>query len=97
MIDARSARGASTVTGSIRGYDARKKISGRKTYGMVDTLGLPLAVVVVAANNSDNQGGVEVVKRARGKSPRLAKVWPDAGLGPRSATSVRRSTCRPRS
>ena len=67
VIDARSARGAATVTGSTRGYDAGKKISGRKTFGMVDTLGLLLAVVVVAANTSDNTGGIEVVKRARDK------------------------------
>lgn len=80
IIDARTARGAATVTGSTRGYDAGKKISGRKTYGMVDTLGLLLAVVVVAANTSDNTGGIEAVTRAKRKSVRLAKVWHDAGF-----------------
>lgn len=80
IVDARSARGASTVTGVTRGYDAGKKISGRKTFGIVDTLGLLLAVVVVAGNTSDNAGGIEVVTRAKRKSPRLAKVWHDAGF-----------------
>ena len=80
VVDARSARGASTVTGVTRGYDAGKKISGRKTFGIVDTLGLLLAVVVVAGNTSDNAGGIEVVTRAKRKSPRLAKVWHDAGF-----------------
>ena len=80
IIDARTARGAATVTGTTRGYDAGKKISGRKTFGIVDTLGLLLAVVVVAANTSDNSRGIAVVKRANAKSPRLAKVWHDAGF-----------------
>src|SRR5664280_2748144 len=38
IVDARSVRGTSNVTGSTRGYDAGKKISGRKTFGVVDTL-----------------------------------------------------------
>ena len=49
VIDARSVRGASTVTSPTRGYDAGKRISGRKTFGVVDTLGLLVAVVVVTA------------------------------------------------
>lgn len=64
IVDARSARGASTVTGVTRGYDAGKKIPGRKTFGIVDTLGLLLAVVVVAGNTSDNAGGIEVSSTA---------------------------------
>jgi len=47
VVDARSVRGASTVTSETRGYDAGKKISGRKCFGIVDTLGLLVAVVVV--------------------------------------------------
>ena len=73
-------RGASTVTSSTRGYDAGKKISGRKTFGLVDTLGLLVAVVVLTANTSDNVGGIEVVRRGRGRSSRLVKVFCDAGF-----------------
>lgn len=80
IIDARSARGAATVTRSTRGYDAGKKISGRKQFGTVDTLGMLLAVIVMAANTSDNAGGIEVMKRAYGKSPRLARVFHDGGF-----------------
>ncbi len=79
-IDARSVRGAATVTGSTRGYDAGKKISGRKTFGVVDTMGLLIAVVVVAASVSDNTGGIEVVERARGRTRRLSKLWCDGGF-----------------
>jgi len=70
IVDARSVRGAATVTGSTRGYDAGKKISGRKTFGVVDTLGLlvAVAVVVVAASTSDNVGW------DRGRGPGLAPL-----------------------
>lgn len=80
IIDARSVRGASTVTSATRGYDAGKKISGRKVFGVVDTLGLLIAVLVVAANVSDNSGGIGVIDETRPKSRRLAKVWCDAGF-----------------
>ncbi|HVC14711.1 MAG TPA: transposase, partial [Acidimicrobiales bacterium] len=45
-----------------------KKINGRKTFGIVDTLGLLVAVVVVAASISDNVGGIAVADRARERS-----------------------------
>lgn len=80
IIDARTVRGACTVTGETRGYDAGKKISGRKTFGIVDTLGLLLAVTVVAANTSDNAGGIETVDLARDRSGRFRKLWCDAGF-----------------
>jgi transposase len=80
VIDARTARGAATVTSETRGYDGGKKISGRKAFGIVDTLGLLIAVIVLAANVSDNTGGIEVVGRARKRSVRLTKVWHDGGF-----------------
>ncbi|MGH3850521.1 MAG: IS5 family transposase [Pseudonocardiaceae bacterium] len=80
IVDARSVRGSSTVTRPTRGYDAGKKISGRKTFGLVDTLGLLMAVVVVAASTSDNAGGIEVVDQGRPRSKRFAKVWCDGGF-----------------
>jgi transposase len=80
VIDARSARGAATVTSSTRGFDAGKKVSGRETFGVVHALGLLIAVFVVAANVSDNVGGIAVVDRARHRSSRLSKIWCDGGF-----------------
>lgn len=80
IVDARSVRGASTVTGETRGFDAGKKISGRKTFGIVDTLGLLMAVCVVAASVSDNAGGIAVVDQARVRSARFKKLWCDGGF-----------------
>jgi putative transposase len=80
IIDARSVRGAATVTSPTRGYDAGKKISGRKCFGIVDTFGLLLAVVVVAASASDNAGGMACFADALPKSRRWAKVFCDGGF-----------------
>jgi len=80
IIDARSVRAACTVPSDTKGYDAGKKINGRKTFGVVDTLGLLMAVVVVAASASDNAGGIEAIDLARSRSPRFAKVWCDGGF-----------------
>lgn len=80
VIEARSVRGAATVTSSTRGYDAGKKISGRKTFGIVDTLGLLVSVVVVVASTSDNAGGIAAFDEAKPKSSRLSKVFCDSGF-----------------
>jgi len=80
VVDARTVRGASTVGSLTRGYDAGKKISGRKTFGIVDTLGLLMAVLVVAANTSDNVGGIAVVDATRKACPAVRKVWCDGGF-----------------
>ena len=45
-----------------RGYDAGKKVSGRKRHIVVDTMGLLLAVVVHAANIQDRGAKLVLVK-----------------------------------
>ena len=80
VIDARTVRGAATITSATRGYDAGKKISGRKMFGVVDTIGLLIAVSVVAACVSDNVGGIAVMGLVPSKTARFAKVWCDAGF-----------------
>lgn len=80
IVDARSVQGASMVTSPTRGYDAGKKVSGRKVFGIVDTLGLLVAVIVVAAGVSDNARGIEDVGLAAPKSRRLSKIWCDTGF-----------------
>src|SRR5512135_2391261 len=57
VIDAQSVQGADTVGRDSRGYDAGKKINGRKRFLVTDTLGLLLTVLVCAASVADRQGG----------------------------------------
>jgi putative transposase len=60
-----------------RGYDAGKKIMGRKRHLLVDTLGLLLVVVVLAARIQDRDGAKMVFLRAKRRFGRLQLIWAD--------------------
>src|SRR5262245_18936049 len=51
--------------GLARGYDAAKKVTGRKRHLVVDTLGLLIAVFVTGADVQDQEGAKEVLARAK--------------------------------
>lgn len=76
IIDSQSAK--TTETRGERGYDAGKKVKGRKRHILVDTLGLLIAVVITAASVQDRDGAKLVFAAARGET-RLEKVWADGG------------------
>jgi len=76
IIDSQSAK--TTETRGERGYDAGKKIKGRKRHILVDTLGLLIAVVITAASVQDRDGAKLVFAAARGET-RLEKIWADGG------------------
>ena len=76
-IDSQSAK--TTDVAGERGYDAGKKIKGRKRHLLVDTLGLILVVVVHSAGIQDRDGAKTVFEKARHKCTRLEKVWADGG------------------
>jgi len=62
-----------------RGYDAGKKIKGRKRHIVVDTLGLLWAVVVHSAHIQDRDGAKLVLAQLVGKFSRLKLIWADGG------------------
>ena len=66
--------------GKTTGYDAGKKIQGRKRHLLVDTSGLLREVVVTAANVDDRDGLKQVLTRySTPDVPRLRKLWVDGG------------------
>ena len=77
IIDSQSVK-ATRTTGS-RGYDAGKKINGRKRHLLVDTLGLLLFVVVHVASVQDRDGAKLVLRACRDRLPRLQLLWADGG------------------
>jgi putative transposase len=77
VIDSQSVK--TTETPGVRGYDAGKKVNGRKRHLLVDTLGLVLMVVVHAANIQDRDGARLLLEKARGRFPRLRLIWADGG------------------
>ena len=60
-----------------RGYDAGKKVSGRKRHIVVDTTGLLLAIAVHAANIQDRDGAKLVLVKLLHRFPRLQVIWAD--------------------
>lgn len=64
--------------GSDRGFDAGKRIWGRKRHILVDTVGLLLVVLVTSGNVQDRDGARMLFERARNDSwRRMKKVWAD--------------------
>jgi transposase len=59
IIDAQSIKNADTA--GEKGYDAGKKVSGIKRHIIVDTQGLPHAIIVTTANVTDRQGAIEMI------------------------------------
>jgi putative transposase len=65
------------------GDDAGKKIKGRKRFLTVDTLGLLLRVLVIAASQTEPAGGKQVLRRVKQmgkKVSRLTTIWIDGGF-----------------
>ena len=61
------------------GFDAGKKIKGKKRHLLVDTQGLLLHAVVHAADIQDRDGGVLVMATLFGMYPFLLKLYADGG------------------
>jgi transposase len=79
IIDSASVKAAETVAKSSRGFDAGKKINGRKRHIAVDTLGLLLCVLVTAASVQDRDGARPLLEQLAATFGRVRLVWADGG------------------
>ena len=64
--------------GGPRGYDAAKKVKGRKRHIAVDTSGLLLGVIVHAADVQDADGAGDLLRRLKRLYPWLKAVFADS-------------------
>ena len=77
IIDSQSVK--TTELANSRGFDAHKKVKGRKRHIVTDTIGIPLGVKVTDANVSDNQVAIELLKEVFSWQITIQLVCADAG------------------
>jgi putative transposase len=77
IIDSSSTK-TTEVGGVQRGYDAGKKVNGRKRHIVVDTLGLIISVVVHAASIQDQDGAKLVLQNIKDACGRLLVIFGDS-------------------
>lgn len=79
VIDSQSVK--TTENGGICGYDAGKRIRGRKRHIMTDTCGHLVALRVHSAGIQDRDGAPEVLRQLAREAPKLRHVFADGGYG----------------
>lgn len=95
VVDSQSVKAAETVGKPSRGYDAGKKINGRKRHIVVDTLGLLLVVLVTGAGTQDRDAARPLLARLATHYRRVRLVWADGGYAGKLVVWARSHT-RPR-
>lgn len=87
IIDSQSNRGS--PQGGTVGFDAGKKVQGRKRHIVVDTLGLLLAVVVTSAAVQDRDAAAQAIAQACKRTDGSIKtVWADSAYAGQCAQQI---------
>ncbi|HEV2259624.1 MAG TPA: IS5 family transposase [Streptosporangiaceae bacterium] len=77
VIDSQSVKAAETVAAASRGFDAGKKVQGRKRHIAVDVTGLLLTMLVTAASVQDRDAARPLLWNLRKAFPKVRLAWAD--------------------
>lgn len=87
VLDSQSVK--TSPQGGPKGFDAGKKVKGRKRHIVTDTLGLLLTVLVTAASTQDRDAAMPAIDRAKEKVHGMKIVFVDGGYAGARAQEIR--------
>jgi putative transposase len=87
ILDSQSVK--TSPQGGEKGYDAGKKVRGRKRHLVTDTLGLPVAVLVTGAGVQDRDAAEPAMDLAMQKVPGIDILYVDGGYAGARASAIR--------
>jgi transposase len=87
-LDSQSAK--TSEAGGPSGYDAGKKVKGRKRHALVDTDGRLIKISVHPADIQDRDGGAALLKASRASFPFVERVFADSAY---AGERVANATC----
>ena len=90
IIDSQSVKTGADARDTV-GFDAGKRVKGRKRHLLTDTLGLMLRIEAHSAGVQDRDGAALVLDRITRRFPFIERIFADAGYqGPRVAAAAPR-------
>jgi len=91
IVDSQSAK-TTEDSDHERGYDAGKKVKGRKRHLAVDALGLLLAVHITSASVQDRDAALPLVQETKREFPSLQVVFMDGAYRGEVKSSIEQTT-----
>lgn len=86
ILDSQSVK--TSPQGGPKGYDAAKKIKGRKRHLVTDTLGLVITVLVTTASVQDRDAALPAIDLAIAKAPGIQRLYADSGYEGKRAREI---------